>query len=150
MQHILMKIIHEVKSIITFESSDNYSCIQQNSTCNVESAQKHKNARGAREIAFAAFCLSHNSFAECFTEKKNIQHFHHPTTYYYSRESKSRWYATAIRIDYVACLYEVSFSRSFNAGVRNAWRPENELSLVYRKLRHLTAGDRDLYAFSGK
>ena len=48
-----------------------------------------KNARGARETAFAPI-LCHNSFAECFTEKKNRQHFHHPTAYYYSRESKSR------------------------------------------------------------
>ena len=35
--------------------------------------------------------------------------------------------------------------RSLNAGVRNVWRPENdEFSLVYHKLRHLSAGDRDL------
>ena len=35
--------------------------------------------------------------------------------------------------------------RSLNAGVRNAWRPVNdEFSLVYRKPRHLSAGDRDL------
>ena len=41
--------------------------------------------------------------------------------------------------------------RWLNAGVRNAWRPENdEFSLVYRKLRHLSAGDLDLSAFSGQ
>ena len=41
--------------------------------------------------------------------------------------------------------------RSLNAGVRNAWRPENdEFSLVYRELRHLSAGDRDLSTFSEK
>ena len=35
--------------------------------------------------------------------------------------------------------------RLLNAGVRNAWWPENdEFNLVYRKLRHLSAGDRDL------
>ena len=35
--------------------------------------------------------------------------------------------------------------RSLNAGVRNAWRPENdEFSLVDWKLRHLSAGYRDL------
>ena len=35
--------------------------------------------------------------------------------------------------------------RSLNAGVRNAWRPENdEFSLVYRIPRYLSAGDRDL------
>ena len=67
--------------------------------------------------------LSHNSFAECLNEKKNRQHFHHPSAYYYSRESKSRWYVTAIRIYYVV--------RSLNPGVRNARRPENyDFSLV--------------------
>ena len=65
---------------------------------------KLQNTCGARDIALAAI-LSHNSLAVCFTEKKNRQHFHYPTAYYYSRESKSRWYATAIRIDYVAHLY---------------------------------------------
>ena len=41
--------------------------------------------------------------------------------------------------------------RSLNAGVRNAWRPENdEINMGYRKLRHLPAGGRDLSAFSGK
>ena len=35
--------------------------------------------------------------------------------------------------------------RSLNAGVRNAWQPENEeFSLIYYKLRHLSSGDRDL------
>ena len=34
---------------------------------------------------------------------------------------------------------------SLNTGVRNAWQPEiDEFSLVYPKLRHLSAGDRDL------
>ena len=49
--------------------------------------------------------LSHISFDECFTEKKNRRHFHHHTAYYYSRGNKSRWYAIAIRIDYVGRLY---------------------------------------------
>ena len=41
--------------------------------------------------------------------------------------------------------------RSFNTGVRNAWRPENdEFSFVYRKLRYYSAGDLDLYRFRGK
>ena len=40
---------------------------------------------------------------------------------------------------------------SLNTGVRNAWRPENDVfSLVYRKLRHLSAGDWDLLTFSGE
>ena len=42
-------------------------------------------------------------------------------------------------------LFVCIVHRSLNAGVRNPWRPENdEFSSVYRKLRHLSAGDRDL------
>ena len=54
----LRKVIHEVTSIITFDCHDNYSDIQQNSRCEVRSAQKTKNARGARKIAFAAIFIS--------------------------------------------------------------------------------------------
>ena len=98
----LWKFIHEVKSIIIFDFSDNCSGTQQNSTS--ESAQKRKMHVELARLHLQQF-VSHNSFAECFTKKKNRQHFHHPTAYFYSRESKSRWYATAIRIDYVAHLY---------------------------------------------
>ena len=100
----LWKFLHEVKSIITFDYSDNYSGIQQNSTCNMENAQKRKMHVELARLHLQQF-LSHNLFAGCVTEEKNRQHSHHPTAYYYSRESKSRWYATAIRIDYVALLF---------------------------------------------
>ena len=119
----LWKFIHEVKSIITFEFSDNYSGIQQNSTCNVKSAQKRKMHVELAILHLQQF-LSHNSFSECFTEKKNRQHFHHPTAYYYSGEGKSRWYASAIRIDYVARLYRpriVEYRRSKCLATRNWW-----------------------------
>ena len=36
------KFIHEVTNIITFNCRDNYSDIQQNSTCKAGSAQKRK------------------------------------------------------------------------------------------------------------
>ena len=104
MQNILMKIYTEVKSVITFKFSDNYSGIQQNSMCNVESAQKCKMHVELVRLHLQQF-LSRNSFAECFTEKKNRQHFHHHTAYYHSTESKSCWYATTIRIACVARLY---------------------------------------------
>ena len=106
---------------------------------------KAKNARGAREIAFVAFFFffylaTHLLNASQKKTKKNRQHFHHPTAYYYSRESKSRWYAT-VSITLPVCIDH----RSLNVGVRNACRPGNdEFSLVYRKLLHLSAGDRDL------
>ena len=54
----LRKFIHEVTSIIAFDCRDNYSDIQQNSTCKAGSAQKPKNARGALEITFAAIFIS--------------------------------------------------------------------------------------------
>ena len=96
--------MHEVKGIITFECSDNFSGIQQNSTRNAESAQKRKMHVELARLLLQQV-LSHSSFAECFTEKKNRHHFNHPTAYYYSKDIKSRWYATAIRIEYVARLY---------------------------------------------
>ena len=56
----LRKFIHEITSIITFNCRDNYSDIQQNSTCKVGRAKKKttKNVRGAREIVFAAIFVS--------------------------------------------------------------------------------------------
>ena len=63
-----LKFIHEIRSIITFDCRENYSDIQQSSTRKTGSAQKKKkkkkkkkntkNARGAREIAFAAIFIS--------------------------------------------------------------------------------------------
>ena len=70
--------IHEVKSIITFEFSDNYSGVQLNSTCNVESAQKRKMHVELARLDLQHFS-SHNSFAECFTEKKKQTTF--PSSY---------------------------------------------------------------------
>ena len=75
------------------------------------------------------FFLSHNSFAECFTKKKNRKHFHHPTAYYYSRGRR----AVGMLQQFVLIVLPVCIGhRSFNASVWNAWRPENdESSLVY-------------------
>ena len=110
--------------------------------CNVESAQKRKMHVELARLHVQQF-LSNNSFAECFTEKKNRQHFHHPTAYYYSRE---RARAVGMLQQHVSITLPICIGhRSLNAGVRNAWRPENdEFSLVYRKLRHLSAGVWDL------
>ena len=58
-----------------------------------EKCSKTQNARGSR--LHLQQSLYHKSFAECFTEKKNRQHFHHHTAYDYRSDSKSRWYATA-------------------------------------------------------
>ena len=46
--------------------------------------------------------FSHNSIAECFTKKKKKQHFHEHAAYDYSRDYKSCWSVTTIRMAYVA------------------------------------------------
>ena len=82
--------------------------------------------------------LSHNSFAGCFTRNKNRQHFHQHTAYYYSIE---RARVVGMLQQYVSITLSVCIDhRSLNAGVRNAWRPENdEFSSVYRKMRHFVS-----------
>ena len=54
--------------------------------------------------------------------------------------------AASMLQQYVSITLSVCIGHgSLNAGVRNAWRLENnKFSLVYRKLRHLSAGDRYL------
>ena len=116
--------------------------------CNVESAQKRKMHLELGRLHLQQF-LFHNSFAGCFIENKNRQHFHQHTAYYYSRE---RARVVGMLQQYVSITVSVCIDhRSLNAGVRNAWRPENDdFNSVYHKLRHLSAGDRNLYTFSGK
>ena len=86
--------------------------------------------------------LSHNSFAGSASEEKNRQHSHHPT----GITTAERARAVGMLQQYISITLPFCLGhRSMNAGVRNAWRPENdEFSLVYRKLRPLSAGDRDL------
>ena len=119
--------------------------MQQNYSYNVESAQKWKMhvdlARLHLQHLFFFF-LSHNSFAECFTKKKTDN-----TSIILRRITKEeRARAVGMLQQYVSITLPVCIDhRSLNAGVRNAWRPENdEFSLVYRKRRHLSAGNRDL------
>ena len=99
----------------------------------MESAQKRKMHVELARLHLQQF-LFHDSFAECDTEKKKTDSV-----------SIILWRITtaerARAVDVPICIGH----RWLNAGVRNAWRPENdEFSLVYRKLRHLSAGDRDL------
>ena len=63
---LLRKFILEVTSIITFDFRDNYSDIQQNSTCKAGSAQKRKMHMELVSLHLQQF-LFHKSFAECFT-----------------------------------------------------------------------------------
>ena len=125
----------------------NYSVIQQNSTCNVESAQKTQNAHGAREFAFAAIFIPQ---LICWMLHWKEKETTFPSSYGVLLQQRARAVGVLqqnVSITLCVCIDH----RSLDAGVRNAWRPENkEFSSVYRKLRHLSAGDRDLQTFSGK
>ena len=63
MQIFLRNFIHEVTSIITFDFRDNYSHIQQNSTCKAGSAQKRK-----MHVQLARLHLQHLLFHKSFAE----------------------------------------------------------------------------------
>ena len=84
-----------VTSLSKVDFNDNYSFIQQNFTCHMESARKRK-MHVELESLHLQHLLSHNSLAECFTKKKNKQNFHDHAAYDYSREYKSRWSVTTI------------------------------------------------------
>ena len=107
----------------------------------MESAYKRKMHVDLERLHLKYF--SHKSFAECFPEKKNRQHVHYHTAYDYS---------IGLLQQYASLTLPVSIRpRSLNADVRNDWRPENDaLTMVCRKLRNLSAGDRDLETISGK
>ena len=83
---LLRKFIHEV----TIDCSDNYSDLQQNYTCK---CSKTINARGAREIAFAAVFISQIICWMFHLKTNNI--LHHRMAYDCKKGSKSRWYTTA-------------------------------------------------------
>ena len=106
----------------------------------MESAQKHKMHVELARLHLQQF-LSYNSIAECFTKQKktdNISIIARRIT------TAERTTAAGMLQQYVSITLAVCH-RSLHAGVRNAWRPDsNEFSLIYRKLRHLSAGDREL------
>ena len=129
------------KALSHSNNSDNYSGIQENSTCNLESAQKSKMHVGLARL--------------------HLQHFFYLTTHLLNASLKRKTDIISIIIrrittaeraraidmlqQYVSITLPVCIGhRSLNADVQNAWRLENDgFSLVYRKLRHLSAGDRD-------
>ena len=94
-------------SIVIFKFHDNYSGIQQNTTCKAGSAQKTQKCTWSARDSICSNFLSHKSFAKCFTEKKNRQQFPHRTGYGYRRESNALvCYSKVLlkRIAYVARL----------------------------------------------
>ena len=95
----LRELIHEFKSIITYDCRDSYSGTQQNPTCKAGSAQNKKCT--CRDCICSNFCLT-NHLLNVSLKKTNRQFFHHHTAYDYRKESKRRWYTIA------RCLYATS------------------------------------------
>ena len=89
----LRKFIHKASGIISFDCHCYYSDNQQHSTCKLENAQKRKMHMQLERLHLQDI-LSHKSFAQCFTKKKNRKHFHSYTACDYRKESKTRVYAT--------------------------------------------------------
>ena len=118
--------------------------------CHVQRGKcsRTQNALGAREIAFEAYFFfffffylaTHLMNVSLKRKTDNISIITWRIT------SAERTRAVGMLEQYVSItLVGCIGHRSTNAGVRNAWRPENdEFRLVYRKLRLLSAGDRDL------
>ena len=103
---------------------------------------KLQSARGPREITFAIFFFHTNHLLNVSLKRKtdNISTLRRRMT---AAEAAR---AVGLLQQYVSLTLPVCIGPlSLNANVRNDWRPANdELSLVCRKLRHLSAGDRDL------
>ena len=89
----LRKFIHTVSGIMSFDCHCYYSDTQQHSTCKLGNAQKRKMHVQLERLHLQEF-LSHKSFAQCITLKKNRKHFHHYTTYDYRKEVQKAFYAT--------------------------------------------------------
>ena len=120
---LLWNFIHEVKSIITFEFSDNYSGIQQNSTCNdMESAQIAKCMWSSRDCICSNFCLTtHLLNASIKRKTGNISTIVRRIT------TAERARTVGMLQQYVSIALSVCIGHgSLNAEVRNAWRPEND------------------------
>ena len=90
----LRKSIHEVTTTITFDCQDNYSDIQQNSTCKAGSAQKRNMHVELARLHLQQF-LFHQSVAKVSLKRKTNSILHHHTAYDHRKGSKSHLYTTA-------------------------------------------------------
>ena len=90
----LRKFIHEVTSIIKFDCFDNYSDIQQNSTCKAGSVKTMKCTWSSRDCICSTFYFT-NHLLNASLKRKTINILYHQTAYDYRKGSKSRWYTTA-------------------------------------------------------
>ena len=136
-----MKFIHEVKSIITFNS---VIIIQIYSKIPHATRKVLKNAKctwNSRDCIRSNFYLSTHLLNASLKRKTN-------SIFSILRRITIAEGARAVGMlqQYVPITLPVCIGHgSLNTGVRNAWQPEiDEFSSVYCKLRHLSAGDRDL------
>ena len=135
----LRKFIHEITSIIPFDCRDNSSDIQQNSTCKAGSAEKRK-----MHVELARLHLQQFFYLTTHLLNASLKRKTDNISIILRRILQQR--AVGMLQQYVSITLPVCIGhRSLNTGVRNAWQPEiDEFSLVCRKLRHLSAGDRYL------
>ena len=136
------KFIHEVSSTITSEFSDNYSGIQQNSTCNMESAQKRKMHLKLQRLPLQHSFLLTTHLLHVSLQRKTDNIFTIIRRMDTAERARAVGLLTAIRTDYVAYLHRPLIVECR----RPKWLAtvNEEFSLVCRKLRHLTVGDQDL------
>ena len=116
--------------------------------CNMENAQKNAKCTWSSQdcICSIFYLTTHLLIASLKRKTDNISIILRRIT------TAERARAAGMLQQYVSItlLFYIGH-RWLNAGVRNAWRPENdEFCLIYRKLRHLSAGNQDLSTFSGQ
>ena len=95
----LWKFLHEVRSILTFDCLDNYSDIQQNSTCKAGSPQKC--SWSSRDCICSYFYFT-NHLLNVSLKRKTNNILHHYMAYDYRKGNKSHWYTTT------SCWYTTS------------------------------------------
>ena len=91
----LRKFIHEVTSIIIFDCQDNYSDIQQNSTCKAGSAQKRNMHVEFARLHLQQFFYFTNQLQNVSRKRKTNSILQHHTAFDHRKGSKSRLYTTA-------------------------------------------------------
>ena len=137
----LQKFIHEVTCIIKFDCLDNYSYIQQTSTCKAGSAKTMKCTWSSRDWICSTFYFT-NHLLNASLKRKTINILHHHTAYDYRKESKSRWYTTA------RCWHTTSkpvFLKIFTipgllpTNVAVYYKPDFQITRHFGR-RHLTIG----------
>ena len=107
----------------------------------MKSVRKHKMHVDLESVHLQPL-LSHNSLAECFTKKKNKQHFHHDAANDYSREYKGRWSVKTICMAYGAHPHNTLIIEYMHP--KYLATANDDFSLFRHELRHLPSEILDL------